>query len=121
VDTRVIRELGMEGSDQEPTLPKQDWLAVELREHVDALASATDAGRADENAPQRHVFSGQVEIRFEARNLPPVGVARDIDIEEAEMLLVEHNQAGAGAENRPLEAPHRVLEAIEAHEAHERR
>src|SRR6187551_2060422 len=93
VDTRVVRELRVEGSDQEATLPEQHGLAVELRQHLDTLAGATDARRADEDAPQGHVVSDQIQVRLEARDLPAVSVPRHIDVEQPEMLLVEHDQA----------------------------
>ena len=37
---RVVRELGMEGSDQEAALPEEHWLAVELREDLDTSPAA---------------------------------------------------------------------------------
>ena len=40
VDARVVRELGMEGSDQEPSLPEEHGLAVELGQHFDVVAGA---------------------------------------------------------------------------------
>ena len=40
VDARVVRELGMERSDQEAPLPEQDRLAVELGQHLDVLAGS---------------------------------------------------------------------------------
>src|SRR5438874_13664321 len=55
---RVVGQFWMEGSDQEASLPEQHRLAVELREHLDALAGARDARCADENASQRDVVSG---------------------------------------------------------------
>ena len=86
MDARVVRELRVEGSDQEAALPEEHRLAVELGEHLDALAGAHDARGADEDAAQGLVLAGQVEIGLEAEDLAAVGVACDLDVEEAEML-----------------------------------
>ncbi len=63
----------------------------------------------------------ELEVGLEAGDLTAVRVARDLDVDQAEMLAVEDDQARAGAEDRLLEAADRVLEAVEAHQAHERR
>src|SRR5436190_2059301 len=39
---------------------------------------------------------------------------------EPEMVAVEHDHAGAGAEDRRVEAPQRLVEAVEPHQAHDR-
>ncbi len=44
MDARVVRELGMEGSDQEAALPEEDRLAVELGEDLDAVARGRSRG-----------------------------------------------------------------------------
>src|SRR5262245_2171459 len=119
VDTCVVRELGMEGSDEEAALPEQNGLAVELGQHLDVAADVRHAGRTDEDASKRRVL-GQVEIGLEAEHLAPVRVARDLDVDEPEVVAIEHDQARARAEHRLLEAPDRLLQAVEPHQAHER-
>ncbi len=118
---RVVRELGMEGSDQEAALPEENRLSVELGEHLDVGRGARDAGRPDEHAAERLVLAGQLEIGFEAEDLTAVPVARDLDVDEAEVVAVEHDQARTRAEDRLLEPPDRVFEPVEPHQAHERR
>src|SRR5262245_46879367 len=121
VHARVVRELGVESSDQEPALPEEHRLPVELGQHLDALSRSRHAGRSDEHASQRIVLSGQVEVGLEAEHLAAVSVPRDLDVDEPEMLAVEHDQARARAENRTLEAANGLLEPVEPHQAHERR
>ena len=67
------------------------------------------------------VLAGQLEVGLEARHLAPVRVALDLEVDEAEMVSVEHDQPGARAEDGLLEAPDRVLEPVEPHQAHEGR
>src|SRR6478609_5331193 len=103
VDACVVGELGMEGSDQEAALPEKHRLTVELGQNLDVLAGGDQAGRSDEDASKRPALSGQLEIGLEAVHLRAVRVARDLDVDEAEVVTVEHDQARAGAEDRLLE------------------
>src|SRR5262245_20328993 len=121
VHARVVRELGVEGSDQEPALPEEHGLAVELCQHLDAVARAGHAGRPDEHASEGRVIPRQVEVGLEAEHLAAVAVARDLEVDEAEVVAVEDDQSRAGAEHGLLEAPNRILEPVEPHQAHERR
>ena len=121
MDARVVGELGMEGSDQEAALPEEHRLAVEVGEHLDALSRGRYAGRADEDSSEWLVLSGQVEVGLEAGDLAAVRVSRNLDVDEPEVVAVEHDQPRAGAEDRLLEAPNRLLEAVEPHQARERR
>src|SRR5262245_16894660 len=121
VDARVVRQLGVEGSDQEPALPEEHGAAVELGEHLDIVAGHAHARGTDKHASEGLVLSGQVEVRFETEHLPAVRVARDLDVDESEVVAVEHDQARARAENRLLEARDRLLEPVEPHQARERR
>ena len=63
-----------------------------------------DPRRADEDAAQRLVLALQLEVGLEARDLAPVGVAADLEVEQAEVAAVEQDHPGAGAEQRPLES-----------------
>ena len=69
---------------------------------------------------QRLVVAGELEVGLEARDLPPVGVARDLEVEHAEVVAVEQDHPGARAEHRPGELAERVLEPVEADEPHDR-
>src|SRR5215203_3835290 len=57
VHARIVGQLGVEGSDQEASLPEQHGLAVQLGEHLDALAGALHPWRPDEDSPQRLVLA----------------------------------------------------------------
>src|SRR5215218_7106991 len=61
VDACVVRELGVEGSDQEAALPEEHRLTVELGQHLDSGAGGRHPRRPDEDAAQGHVLSDQVE------------------------------------------------------------
>src|SRR6266576_2557290 len=50
-----------------------------------------------------------------------VELGQDLDVDEAEMVAVEHDQAGACAEHRLLEDADHILEPVEPHQAHEGR
>src|SRR5687767_9686405 len=98
----------MERSDEEAPLPEQDRLTVELAQHLHAVAGALKARRTDEDASQRSVLSGQLEVGLEAEHLPPIRVPGHLEVDEAEVVTVEHDQPGAGAEDRLLEAADRI-------------
>jgi len=67
------------------------------------------------------VLAREGEIGLEARHLPPVGVSLDLEVDEAQMPPIEHDHAGARAEDGPLELPDRRFEPVEAHEPQNRR
>ena len=72
-----------------------------------------------------------VDVRLEAVDLPPVGVALDFDVEHADERLIasddafgQRDEAGAGAPDGDAgvgEAPDRAGEAVETEKAVERR
>src|SRR4051794_3546648 len=119
VDARVVRQLGMKGGDQEPPVAHEHRLAVQLGQDLDTVTDVTHARCADEHAAQR--LADELEIGLEARDLASVGVAVDVDVDQAEMRAVEDDHARARAEDRPRELAHGVLEPVQAHQPHERR
>src|SRR5205807_6655615 len=66
MDPRIVRQLGMEGSDEEASLPQEHGLAVELGQHLDVVAGPRDSRSADEHSTQRLLLVGELEIRLEA-------------------------------------------------------
>ena len=70
---------------------------------------------------ERLVLALDLDRRLEARDLAPERVALDGEVDQAEPLAVEHDHAGAGAEDRRRERADRVVEPVEAHQAHHRR
>src|SRR6266550_3683885 len=121
VDARVVGQLRVERGDDEASLAQQHRLAVELREHLDPRPDLTNAGRADEDAGQRLTVAGEHKIGLEARDLAAVGVPVDLDVDGAQVQPVEHDHPRAGAEHGACELAHRLVEPIDAHQAHERR
>ena len=63
---------------------------------------------------------GQLEVGLERRHLPAEGVPADADVDEPEVVAVEHDHPGAGAEHRLPELADRLVEAVEAHQPRER-
>src|SRR6266540_418080 len=67
---------------------------------------------------------GQLRVersRFEARDLPTVGIPIDLEIHQTQVVAVEHDHPGAGAEQRAGEGANGLIEAVEPHQAHEGR
>src|SRR6266545_1865601 len=121
VHTRIFRQLGVERRDEETALTQEDGLTVVLCEHLDLGAVVADARCADEDAAQQRIVAPQAEVRLEARNLAAVGVAVDVEIHQAEMPAVEHDHPRARAEDWAGESPQGFVQAVEPHQAHERR
>ena len=99
--------------------PEQHRLALVLGEHLDVRPGCHDPRRADEDAPKRLPL-GKLEVGLEARNLPAVRVALDLDVDEAEMRSVEQDHSRASPEDGPAEALDRLLEPVEADQPSDR-
>src|SRR3954447_12286918 len=120
VNARVVGELGMEGSNQNPPLPRQHRMAVDLGEHLDVGAGGLDPRRADEDGAQRLLAAADVEIGLKALHLTAERVPLRANVHEPEVVPVEDDHAGAGAEDRGVEAPQCLVEAVEPHQPHDR-
>src|SRR5438105_196978 len=121
VDTRVVGQLGMECRDDDPTLAQEDGLAVERGQYLDLRAGLGNTRRADEDAAQGPLVTRELEIGLEARDLPAVGVAAHLEIEQPEVVPVEEDHSRAGSEERPREGANRLLQAVEPDEPGNRR
>src|SRR3954470_6160048 len=121
VNSRIVGQLRVERRHDDAPLAHEDRLAAELGEHLDLRPGVAHARGADEDAAERPRVAGDLEVGLEAGDLPAVGVAVDVDVDEPEVRAVEHDHPGAGAEDGAAELAHRVLEPVEAHEPHERR
>src|SRR6478672_8208332 len=120
VDTRVAGELGMERRDDHATVAQQNRLAVELGQHLYIRAEVAHAGRADEDAAQGPVVTVEGEVGLEARDLPAVGVALHVDVDQAEVRAVEEDHPGTGPENGLLERADRIFETVQPHQSADR-
>src|SRR3954471_10640151 len=121
VHARIFRQLRVERRDEEAALAQQDGLAVVLGQHLDVGAAVAHARRADEDTAERLLLPTQPQIGLEAGDLAAVGIAVDVEIHQLEVPAIEDDHAGAGAEHGAGEASDGLVEAVEPHQAHERR
>src|SRR2546427_7816425 len=103
VQARVVGQLRVERGDEEATLARKDRVPVDRGEDLDVRPDIRDPRRADEDRVHRLGLAFDVELRLEARDLTPEGVPHDLDVDEPEVVPVEHDHSGAGAEDGPLE------------------
>jgi hypothetical protein len=98
----IVGQLGVEGGGEHTAFADRDRVAVVAGQHLDRRAEALHPGGADEHRPQRLVADPlDLELRLEALQLAPEGVAASRSVDEAEVVGVADDQAGAGAEDRP--------------------
>ena len=114
---QVVRQLGVERREQQAAVAHEHGLAVELAEHLDLRAEVADAWRADEDAAQRDLVAGEVDVGLEALHLPAERVAIDLEVGEVEVLAIEDDHPRARAEDRARgtrESPRRARRARRA-------
>src|SRR4051794_28012825 len=121
VDARVVGQLRMERGDEDAPLPREDRMTVDLGQHLDVGASVLDPRRTDEDGAHGLVAVTDVEVGLERVHLAAEGVAAGRDVGEPEVLTVEHDHSRARAEDRRLELAERLVEAVELHQARDRR
>src|SRR4051794_16809952 len=114
----IVGQFRMERRNEDAPLAQQHGLAVQFDEHLHRTGVA-HARRADENPSQRLAVT-EVEVGLEARHLPPVGVAVDLEVDEVEVVPVEQDHPRAGSEERPLETADRLVQPVETRQAHHR-
>src|SRR6185312_13070566 len=116
VQPGVRAELGVERDDGEPALAGGDGMAVDAREDLDARAVLLDPRRADEHRADRLALEvGEAQLLLEGVHLAAERVAPRDDVHDPEVLAVEHDEPGAGAEHRGAgrgELAQRVREAL---------
>src|SRR5207253_7886922 len=88
-----------------------------------------DARCPDEDAAERVIVAGKLDVRLEAVHLPSVPVSSNDHVEAPEVRLTGHavdgvarkeDHPGARSEDRTGEAPDRFLEPVEADQAADR-
>ena len=91
------------------------WSAASARTST-AVAVFGHPGGTDEDRVHRAAFQiGEFQVSFEGAHLTPEGVALGADVEDAEMVAVEHDQPGTGPEHGrpgPGQLADRVAEAL---------
>ena len=95
VDAPVVGQLGMERGEQEPPVPHEHRVALELAEHLDLVTERADARSPDEDATERHRVLRELDVGLEAPHLAAVGVPFDPEIRDAEMVAVEEDHSRA--------------------------
>src|SRR5262245_60130195 len=89
MDTEIAGQFGVETRHPHLALPQQHGYVVVRREHLDSVADALDARRADEHAREgRAGEAADLERRLEGVTLTAVSVAAHRDVDAAERLLV---------------------------------
>jgi hypothetical protein len=121
VDPWIVRQLGMERSNEDAAVPQEHGLAIQLGQHLDVRADVAHARRADEHAPERAILSVELEVRLEARHLPTVCVPVDLQVGQPEVRAVEQDHPRTRAEDRRRERADRLVEPVARREAQDRR
>jgi hypothetical protein len=88
----------MEGDREHVALAHRDRMAVDLGQHLHLVAVFLDPGGADEDRVQGLAL--EVEFGLERPDLAAERVAPHGHVEQVEVIAVEHDQPGAGAERR---------------------
>ena len=122
----LARELRVEGDHEHVVLAGGDGMAVDGGEDLDPLPRVGDPRRADEDrAHGRPVDARDPQVGLERADLAAERVAAAGVVGQAEVLAVEHDHPGAGAEHRRAaahELAQRVAEALAGDaERHRRR
>ena len=119
MEPRVVGQLRMERGDEEAPLAREHRMPVVLGQHLDAGPDLLDPRRADEDGLDP-LAAGELEVGLERGDLAAEGVPAHREVDEAEVVAVEHDHPGARPEDRRLEAADRLVEAVEVHEPRER-
>src|SRR4051812_14864401 len=117
---RVVGQLRVERGDEESSLAREHRAAVDLSKHLHARPDVLDPRRTDEDGPHRLVEPDDRQVGLERRDLPPECVAPHRDVDEAEMVAIEHDHPRACADHRPLETTDPLVEPVELHQPRER-
>src|SRR5829696_8019381 len=120
VQPRVVGQLGVERGDEVASLAREHRAPVHLGQHLDVRPDVLDPRRPNEDGAHGPVRTLDVEVRLEGGDLAAERVPAHGHVDQPEVVAVEHDHAGAGAEDRPLERAHRLVEPVQAHQAPER-
>src|SRR5688572_30515517 len=121
VHPEIVRELGVERGEQQPSVAHEHGLAVELSEHFDPGPGIADARGTDEDTPERDLVVGELHVGLEAPHLASERVPVDLEIRNVPMLAVEDDHPGTRPEDRTAIGANRGLEPVELGEPHDRR
>src|SRR5262245_42900453 len=99
VDAQVVGQLGMEGREQEPPVADEHGLAVERSDDGHGVAERADPRCTDEDAAERNLVGRELDVGLEALHLPAERIPVHDEIRKVEVLAIDHDHPGAGAEH----------------------
>ena len=102
MDAEVVRELRMKRGSEYAPVADEHRIAVQLPSTSTSTPRSRTRG-ARMKTPGSGVVSRELDLRLEAPHLAPVCVPVDLEIDEPEMVAVEHDHPCAGTEHRPVE------------------
>lgn len=98
VEASIVGEFGMEGADEHVGLASSYDAAVDLSEDFDTFAYLLDEGGTDKGHGHR-TEATQLADGIEAAQLTAVGIATGMDTHHVEVFVIEHDEAGTGAQD----------------------
>jgi hypothetical protein len=113
VDTIIITQFWMEGDDEYRPFTRSYAVTFDLSKNFDTWPVLRDPRSADEDSVDGAAVYSDLERRFEAPNLTAERVPLGADVDDPQVLAVEHYQPGAGPEDRfagGVESSERVSE-----------
>ena len=122
VEPRVVGQLRMERGDEEAPLAREHRMAVDLGQHLDVRADLLDPRRADEDGAQRLALAR--ERRGRSRTTRPAARTRSGARATSTRPRWSRSSTIIPAQvpkTGPAKRAHRLVEAVEAHQARERR
>ena len=97
----------MEGDGENVPLANGNGVPIHLRQHLHVVPNLLHPWSPNEHGIERRAL--EQELSLEGRQLPTERIAAHLDIEDTEMIPVQHDHACAGAQDR-LSAPDEVDE-----------
>ncbi len=96
---QVIAQLWVKRDRENIPLANRNRMAIDFGQNVHAIPDFLNPRSSDEHGIEGGSVEGQ--LSFERRKLTPEGVSAYGDVEDAEMLPVQHDHSCTGAEDRP--------------------
>src|SRR6185437_15010713 len=90
VQPGVVGQLRMERGDEEPPLAREHRATVDLGEHLHPGPDVIDPRRPDEDGAHRRVEPDHGQVGLERCDLTAERVAPDGDVDETEVVSIEH-------------------------------
>ena len=89
----------MEGDGENVPLSYGHGVAIHLSQHVNVFPDLLHPRSPNEHCVERLALEG--ELGLERRQLTTERVAADLDVEDTEVVPIQHDHPGAGAQDRP--------------------